>query len=188
MEDKNTLVPMDGEWDIRPFNVRLVSPATHFANVVREESDTFNHFQHTMPVDMLGEDWNIWCVVRIMGVYREIIDGRPVLVDTYPYIIGWGQVQNFKKDERKAHICRIGFALLESERGKGIGSQLVSFILGRTLKYRKVEATVYEDNGAMLHIYDKYGFIVEGVFSEEENWNGVYRNIYSLAKFNDLGV
>jgi RimJ/RimL family protein N-acetyltransferase len=86
----------------------------------------------------------------------------------------------------KAHVCRFGVCVDRDARGQGLGTQVVARLLeeaqarGKT----KVNASVYADNAPMLRIYlDKYGFVQEGRFVDEERLDGASRDVLSLAKF-----
>ena len=158
---------------------RLID-ATQFAERMRDNR-TFTHFSHTMPCEMLNDSWQVWLLYDMADQVCEFIPGRPVFVGHQ--VIGWMQAQLWSGV--KEHIARIGFALLEEYRGRGLGSMMVDYVLGEMRGKRKVEATVYSDNTAMLTIYFKRGFHVEGCFVDAERWDGQRRDVLSLARFND---
>lgn len=170
---------------IEELTAKLIPRAEAFAEKMKDNT-TFTHFSHTRPSDMVDNNsWKVYCLVNHMGLFYEFIKDRPQMTLEFFDVIGWAQIQTFPNNIHKQHIARIGFALLEEERGKGYGSMMVDFILRRTHNYRKIVASVYEDNASMLHIYHKRGFVDEGIFLKEEEWNGKFRTVLSLAKFNE---
>lgn len=158
---------------------KYLKDAEVFADKMRDNR-TFTHFRHTRPSDMLNDSWQVWLLYSMEHVTTEFIPGRPVFMG-HP-VIGWMQAQLWTG--AKEHITRIGFALLEEYRGHGLGSMMVDYVLGEMRHKRKIEATVYSDNTAMLTIYFKRGFHVEGCFVDAERWDKDRRDVLSLARFN----
>jgi len=98
----------------------------------------------------------------------------------------YGHIQRFPHNSRKQGVCRFGVCVDKDERGKGIGTGVVSFLMQQAemMGMRKIVATVYEDNGPMMHIYtQRHGFREEGCFVGEEDWGGELRNVLSLARW-----
>lgn len=48
--------------------------------------------------------------------------------------------------------------------GKGIASQLISFVVG--LELGTLGATPWNDNPAMIHVFEKFGFVYQYTFME----------------------
>jgi len=166
---------------IAAFDKSRLSDANAFAGKMRN-SQTFTHFVHTSPAGMLNDSWQVWMLYSMEDRKHEFIPGRPVFVGHS--VIGWMQAQLWAG--QKEHVARIGLALLEEYRGKGLGSMMVDYVLDEMSHKRKIEATVYSDNTAMLSIYFRRGFHVEGCFVDEERWDGVRRDVLSLARFNEV--
>lgn len=75
----------------------------------------------------------------------------------------------------------------ESEKGKGIGTE----ILGLTLQFgfeelhlHKVFGRIFADNKASIRSFEKNGFQHEAYLKDEEFVNGSYRDIVFVAKIN----
>ena len=49
--------------------------------------------------------------------------------------------------------------------------------------FKKIWLTTYFDNKSAFEIYQKLGFIVEGIFINEEKLNGKYRHVISMGLF-----
>lgn len=141
--------------------------ASRFA-VSMVDNANFTHFTHHTPLDMIGDEWE---------VYMAIVDGA---------VIGWGQIEKFPYNKRKEHICQVGFAVLPEKQGLGYGGLLFDYVVfDKCVKYRKIEATVFQDNLIMYGMFSRRGFHVEGCFVGEERHGDYYRNVLSLAKFNE---
>jgi RimJ/RimL family protein N-acetyltransferase len=135
-----------------------------FANDVANDSN-FTHFTHHMPIDMLTAEWEVSLIKCALG------------------IMAWGQIQKFPDNPRKQHVVRIGFVVHPKFRGMGYGSIILNhIILERCKHYKKITATVFQDNLIMLGMFLRRNFIVEGCFQNEEFSNGGYRHVLSLAR------
>lgn len=63
--------------------------------------------------------------------------------------------------------------------GKGYGSQATKLILKfgfETLNLHRIELEVYDFNPRAVHVYEKAGFVREGVRRDALLWNGKYQN------------
>jgi len=99
--------------------------------------------------------------------------------------MAYGHIQTFPDNPHKQHVGRLGVCVDRDYRRNGLGTAIVAHLLqeAKTAGLAKVVATVYDDNPAMLAIYlDKYDFVQEGRFVDEEHWGGKARDILSLAK------
>lgn len=75
----------------------------------------------------------------------------------------------------------------EKSRGKGAGTFAVQEILNHAfnnLNLRRVELTVLEDNTSAIRLYEKMGFIKEGIKRQAKYKNGRYVNmiLYSILR------
>jgi len=101
--------------------------------------------------------------------------------------IAYGHIQ-ITDPIHKAHVARLGVCVHPAHRQNGWGTQVVGRLIqeAQAMGLKKLVATVFADNKAMLHIYhDKFGFKIEGHYRREECWEGEYRDILSLARFLD---
>jgi RimJ/RimL family protein N-acetyltransferase len=149
---------------IKPLAEKLLPEANAFAQKMLFDK-YFTHFKHTMPEEMLSDEWEVW------------------LVEYGNVVIGWGQIQKFPRNKQKQHVVRLGFAVLPEFRGRGIGSEIVDFTLERCKNYSKVTATTFTDNITMLGMFLKRGFVIEGCFRNEERQDELYRHVVSLARY-----
>ncbi|WP_407331976.1 GNAT family N-acetyltransferase [Enterovibrio sp. 27052020O] len=88
---------------------------------------------------------------------------------------------------RRRHVGEFGMAVHDKYTGKGVASALMSAMIDLAdnwLNLRRIELTVYCDNEAAISLYSKFGFGVEGRFSEYAFRNGEYVDAYHMARFN----
>ena len=63
------------------------------------------------------------------------------------------------------HVATLGITVAREWRGRGVGSALIAAGLefARTAGYKRVELVVYARNTAAIGLYEKHGFVREGV-------------------------
>lgn len=86
---------------------------------------------------------------------------------------------------RRRHSAYIGMAVHDEWQGKGIGSQLMEACLDLAdnwLNLLRIELTVFADNVPALRLYEKYGFIREGLQKAYGYQNGVYKDALLMAR------
>lgn len=99
-----------------------------------------------------------------------------------------GHVGLYNVDHR---IAKAEFAILLSTdcQGKGLGMKASSFMLDfafKQLNLNKVYLTVLGDNKRAIHLYEKLGFITEGILRDEQFRNGIYIDIYYMAIYRSV--
>lgn len=73
-------------------------------------------------------------------------------------------------------------------QNRGIGSQLIEAVidLGENwLNLMRLELTVYTDNPSAIHLYEKYGFVIEGTLRKYALRAGTYVDAYAMAKVSE---
>ncbi len=66
---------------------------------------------------------------------------------------------------RRRHCGSVGMAVHDDFQGRGVGSALVAAMIDLAdnwLGLRRLELTVFVDNAAAIHLYEKFGFVAEG--------------------------
>jgi [ribosomal protein S5]-alanine N-acetyltransferase len=75
----------------------------------------------------------------------------------------------------------------KSEWGKGFAKEATSRVIDycfQELKIRKITLGVVADNHAALKLYEKLGFITEGIYKDHGLYNGKYCDTVRMALFN----
>jgi L-phenylalanine/L-methionine N-acetyltransferase len=69
--------------------------------------------------------------------------------------------------------------------GQGIGSQLLGETIDladRWLDIKRLELTVFVDNAPAVHLYQKFGFVIEGTLKKYVFRSGNYVDAYTMAR------
>lgn len=97
-------------------------------------------------------------------------------------VVGWCDVQS-AFGESRAHVGILGIALVPSARRSGLGSALMraaiqaSWLSGLT----RIELTVRADNATAKTLYERMGFVVEGLNRRAFCVGGEYCDSYSMG-------
>lgn len=85
----------------------------------------------------------------------------------------------------KRHTGLFRTWLVQSAQGNGIGSELMNYTMKwcRIHQLHKLCLTVFASNGLAHKLYERYGFIQEGVQKEQVKINGLFDNEIFMAYF-----
>lgn len=89
---------------------------------------------------------------------------------------------------RKKHSGDMGIAVRKKYWGKGIGNLLVEALIEwarNTETVRKINLLTRTDNATAISLYEKYGFIKEGILTRDVCINGVFYDSLSMGLFID---
>jgi len=97
-------------------------------------------------------------------------------------VVGWCDVTP-KSRPIYAHCGVLGMGLLPRFRGQGLGTRLITRTLhaARAFGLSRVELTVREDNRSAIALYEKVGFVAEGLQRNGALVDGEYENIIEMA-------
>ncbi|HEV2108142.1 MAG TPA: GNAT family N-acetyltransferase [Thermomicrobiales bacterium] len=88
---------------------------------------------------------------------------------------------------RRNHTGSIGMAVHDQARGRGVGTALMVAVIelsDRWLNLRRLELTVYVDNAPAIHLYQRFGFEIEGTARDYAFRDGAFVDAYSMARIN----
>jgi len=103
-----------------------------------------------------------------------LLDGR---------IVGDAGLTRFSN--RRVHVGSIGMGVHDAYIGKGIGRALIGEVVALAddwFNLRRVELTVYTDNEPAIRLYEKNGFVTEGLMKEFAFRDGSYVDAYCMAR------
>ncbi len=103
-------------------------------------------------------------------------------------IVGMVGIDTFPNRPRRKHAGAIGLSVHEEWQGKGVGAALMRAILDLAdnwLNLTRVELEVYADNEAAIHLYERFGFEVEGTMRQHAFRDGSYIDSKIMARLID---
>ncbi len=111
------------------------------------------------------------------GVYRLVaeVDGRVVGVSGL----------HLCRRPRRQHVAGCGISVHPDYWNRGVGSALMTAVLelaDNWLNLKRVELEVYTDNQAAIHLYEKFGFQIEGTKRAYAVRGGEYVDTYVMAR------
>ena len=89
---------------------------------------------------------------------------------------------------RRRHVASFGMAVHDDFQGRGVGSALMVAMIDLAdnwLNLRRIELAVYADNAPAIHLYEKFGFTIEGTQRHFAFRDGAYVDAYSMARVRD---
>jgi putative acetyltransferase len=115
------------------------------------------------------------------NLYRLVaeVDGRVV-----------GNIVVGRSDNpRMSHSGRLGMAVHRDYWGQGVGSCLMQAMINLAdnwLNMRRIELGVHPDNAAAIHLYEKFGFEMEGRQRLYNYGDGRWADAYFMARLRPL--
>ena len=86
---------------------------------------------------------------------------------------------------RRKHAAGIGMAVHDAWHGQGIGSALMAAAIDMAdnwLAVTRLELSVFTDNAPAVHLYTKFGFVIEGTLVGYALREGGYQDVYTMAR------
>lgn len=127
---------------------------------------------------ILPQSWR-----KILVAGGELDNDLIIVAEVKGRVVGHGRM--FTTAGTSAHVADLGMALIPGFRDQGIGSRMVTYMLhwARQKGLRKVTLGVFASNKRAIHVYEKFGFAVEGVLAEQHDVDGQYVDELLMAKF-----
>ena len=92
-------------------------------------------------------------------------------------VVGMVSVITFPNKPRRRHVGTIAISVHGDWQGKGVGGELMRAIVDLAdnwLNLTRLELEVYADNEAAIHLYERFGFEVEGTLRRHAFRDGEY--------------
>ncbi|WP_226666788.1 GNAT family N-acetyltransferase [Metabacillus litoralis] len=110
-----------------------------------------------------------------------------IVVELEKEIVGIARVIRGELD-MKRHTGLFRTWLIDQVQGQGIGSEIMTYTLAwcRLNSLHKLCLTVFASNGLAQKLYERYGFIIEGIQKEQVKIGNRYDDEIFMAYFFDI--
>jgi RimJ/RimL family protein N-acetyltransferase len=119
-----------------------------------------------------------------LGFVKSNLESRnPMLVALAGgEVVGWCDVRREFFPSR-AHRGTLGMGLLPEWRGRGLGRRLLEATLAEARRwgFKRIELDVYADNERAIALYEKAGFVREGLLRDASLIDGAFRDAILMA-------
>ena len=99
-------------------------------------------------------------------------------------VIGWCDISPIKF-EGFTHCGRLGMGVHKGFRRLGIGTRLIEQTISKAKEkgLERIELEVFASNSPAIRLYEKAGFVVEGVKKKGRKLDGEYDDLVEMALF-----
>ena len=99
-------------------------------------------------------------------------------------VVGWCDISPSRR-QGFAHCGELGMGVRKGFRRLGIGTRLIERTIADAKEkgLERIELEVYASNRAAIVLYEKMGFVVEGVKRRARKLDGVYDDLVGMALF-----
>ncbi|MCJ9673104.1 MULTISPECIES: GNAT family N-acetyltransferase [unclassified Neorhizobium] len=97
-------------------------------------------------------------------------------------VVGWCDIRRYPQPTH-AHCGTLGMGIIPGYREKGLGTRLIRAAVGqaRDRGFHRVELHVHADNLRAIALYEKVGFVREGVARDAVRIDGRYIDSIGMA-------
>ncbi len=97
-------------------------------------------------------------------------------------VVGWCDISRHAFASH-AHAGKLGMGIIPAYRGKGLGRRLLEAALraARETGIERVELSVHADNHRAIALYEKVGFVREGLARKSVRIDGRYKDAIHMA-------
>lgn len=116
-------------------------------------------------------------------IQNNINDGCPHFVAlSEERIIGWCDITSLGRPVFN-HVGSLGIGVLANYRGQGVGGALIRAALqqAKIKGLTRIELSVFENNKPAIALYEKLGFVVEGIHKNKSYIDGQYEDHIFMA-------
>lgn len=100
-------------------------------------------------------------------------------------VVASGGLHAFGSHVRRRHVMGLGMSVALAAQGKGVGTALMAALCDYADKWvglQRVELTVYTDNAVAVRLYQRFGFVIEGMLKGYALRDGRYVDAYAMAR------
>jgi putative acetyltransferase len=110
-------------------------------------------------------------------------DLRPLVAEIDGQVVGSASLHLYRG--RRAHVGSPGMSVDERFQNRSVGTALLEAIIDLADNWYnlyRLELEVWSDNPAAIHLYEKFGFVVEGTHRAYGFRDGAYIDALSMAR------
>ena len=98
-------------------------------------------------------------------------------------VVGWSDLLRDRLRKSMAHVGTFGIGLMPAFRGRGIGRALMTHTIeaGWALGLTRIQLSVRESNRNAIALYEKFGFVREGLHHRAVRIGDTYENTLTMA-------
>ena len=96
-----------------------------------------------------------------------------------------GTLSIHRRKDRLAHVAGLGMAVHDDYHNQGIGTALMEAamdLVDNWINLKRLELDVFTDNQRAIHLYEKFGFVIEGTRRALAVRDGEYVEAHSMAR------
>ena len=124
-------------------------------------------------------------IVQTRAFVRMILAGAGVqfvALNDADEVVGWCDILRFDQEAFR-HGWRLGMGLLPEVRGRGVGRRLAEAAIAAAKEQgaERIELEVFASNTRAIALYEKLGFVLEGVKRRARKLDDEYDDIVQMA-------
>ncbi|PHZ84265.1 GNAT family N-acetyltransferase [Paremcibacter congregatus] len=114
--------------------------------------------------------------------YRQ--DCRLVLEEGADHVVGYGVLSPFSQMHAYRGVAETSLYIDEKTRGQGAGQLLLSQLITASEQAGlwTLQAKIFPENKISIHLHEKLGFRVVGIFEKIGQLNGVWRDVAFMER------
>jgi ribosomal protein S18 acetylase RimI-like enzyme len=122
--------------------------------------------------------------VEVFVLGSQAAGGVHVVAIEAGAVVGWADVRRLD-DEGYRHVGRLGMGVAAPHRGRGVGRALLDEVVLRAARrgVERVELEVFASNVAAVRLYERSGFVHEGVKRRAWRLDGREDDIVLMARW-----
>jgi len=146
-----------------------------FLYQLRQDEEIINNLFSPMPVSR--SEQNDWFEKMKTDLTQKVL----IVEDNLSHTIGCVRLTNIDHFNQKIEI---GADIVQEYRGRGWGANLYKAVCNYCFCYfnmRRIYLYVFESNAKAINLYEKMGFVTEGVLKEAVFKHGKHQNVKLMA-------
>jgi RimJ/RimL family protein N-acetyltransferase len=102
-------------------------------------------------------------------------------------VVGWCDVHRGEREGFR-HVGHLGMGLLPGYRGRGLGRRLMESAIAKAWEagMERIELEVFASNARAFTLYEKLGFVTEGVKRRARKLDGRYDDLVLMALLREV--